>query len=148
MNGPLTGSEPGLAGYWRLDEPIGSQTVLDQTANHNNGHLGSTSGVDNDDPTPTLVDHPPTLTSWRIDQDTGMDPHDKVTNCNTPTLTFTFSEAVFGSASDVLVVDPRSTPSSRANHGMGDRHAHRHLQHRPRARRAVHRDVKGFRHDP
>jgi hypothetical protein len=43
-------SEPGLVGYWRLDSG-GGQKVLDLTTNQNDGQLGSTSGVDLDDPT-------------------------------------------------------------------------------------------------
>jgi hypothetical protein len=49
MNQTLTGSESGLAGYWRLNEGSG-QIVVDSTANGNNGQLGSTSGIDTDDP--------------------------------------------------------------------------------------------------
>jgi hypothetical protein len=48
MNISLTGSEPGLVGYWRLDEGSG-QTIADSTGK-NNGRLGSTTRVDTYDP--------------------------------------------------------------------------------------------------
>ncbi len=35
MNSTLAGNEPGLAGYWRLDEAPGSTVAIDQTSNHN-----------------------------------------------------------------------------------------------------------------
>lgn len=50
MSQSLTGSEAGLAAYWRFDEGSG-QTTNDSTINGNTGQLGSTSGVDADDPT-------------------------------------------------------------------------------------------------
>ena len=46
----LTGTETGLVGYWRFDELPLDQTVVDMTLNHNDGRLGSTLGVDSDDP--------------------------------------------------------------------------------------------------
>lgn len=46
----LIGNEPGLVGYWRLDEGSG-QVVVDYSNNGNHGQLGSTSDVDVDDPT-------------------------------------------------------------------------------------------------
>src|SRR3990172_8885391 len=45
----LTGSEPGLAGYWPMDEGSG-QIVGDASENGNNGQIGSTAGEDADDP--------------------------------------------------------------------------------------------------
>jgi len=66
MNVPLTGSEPGLVGYWDFNEPVDDQTIYDRTANGSNGQLGSTSGVDSDDPTRvprTPSNHPPVIVS-------------------------------------------------------------------------------------
>jgi hypothetical protein len=54
MNTPLIGNEPGLVGYWKFDEGSG-QTAYDSTANGNDGQLGSTPGVDGDDPSWFLV---------------------------------------------------------------------------------------------
>ena len=55
----LTGNESNLVGYWKFNEGSG-QVVHDYSNNGNNGQLGSTSGIDNDDPTwviggPTLI---------------------------------------------------------------------------------------------
>jgi hypothetical protein len=49
MNRELTGSQTGLVAYYRLNEGTG-QNILDGTANGNNGILGSTTGVDVNDP--------------------------------------------------------------------------------------------------
>jgi len=49
MNKHLTGNEAGLAGYWRFDEDSG-QTAFDSSSNDNNGRLGSTEIVDDEDP--------------------------------------------------------------------------------------------------
>jgi len=49
MNRPLTGSEPDLLGYWRLDEGSG-QVIVDSSALANNGVLGSTTAVEPEDP--------------------------------------------------------------------------------------------------
>lgn len=49
MNTMLTGNEPGLAGYWRLNEESG-QIIYDSSANGNDGYLGSTLNEDGDDP--------------------------------------------------------------------------------------------------
>lgn len=49
-SGPLSGTESGLVGYWRLDDGSG-QTAHDASGNGNDGQLGSTNGVDADDPT-------------------------------------------------------------------------------------------------
>jgi len=51
MGVPLTGSEPGLVGYWDFEEAVGVQTVFDLAPFGNHGQLGSTMGVDDDDPT-------------------------------------------------------------------------------------------------
>ena len=48
----------------------------------------------------------PVLVGWFVEEDTGMDPGDKLTNDTTPEPTFTFSEAVFGDDSDIEVLDP------------------------------------------
>ncbi len=48
-NTPLIGNEPGLVGYWRLEESSG-QIAYDNTVNGNDGQLGSTPGVDDSDP--------------------------------------------------------------------------------------------------
>ena len=50
MNSTLTGSETGLVAYWPLNETSGQQVVNDSTSYGNNGWLGSTTGVDSDDP--------------------------------------------------------------------------------------------------
>ncbi|MFH1197021.1 MAG: LamG-like jellyroll fold domain-containing protein [bacterium] len=42
-------AEPGLAGYWHFNEGVG-QITADTTANNNDGILGSTEGVDANDP--------------------------------------------------------------------------------------------------
>ncbi|RLD03954.1 MAG: hypothetical protein DRI32_06545, partial [Chloroflexi bacterium] len=58
MSKHLAGNEPGLAGYWRFDEGSG-QTAYDSSSNGNNGRLGSTENVDDQDPvwTPTKWPH-------------------------------------------------------------------------------------------
>jgi len=45
----LKGDEPGLIGYWRLNDNTG-QTVKDYSDINNNGYLGSTTGIDDNDP--------------------------------------------------------------------------------------------------
>ncbi|HYV34555.1 MAG TPA: LamG-like jellyroll fold domain-containing protein, partial [Gemmataceae bacterium] len=40
----LTGSESGLASYWRFDEAATTRVVLDSTSNQNDGQLGGTNG--------------------------------------------------------------------------------------------------------
>lgn len=57
MNRTLRGDEPGLVGYWRLDEGSG-QAILDTSSHSNHGRLGSTSGPDGDDPTWVVSDAP------------------------------------------------------------------------------------------
>jgi hypothetical protein len=57
MYAQLFGDEPGLVGYWTLDEGSG-QTAHDSTLNHNDGQLGSTPGADPDDPSWVLASHP------------------------------------------------------------------------------------------
>ncbi len=57
MNHVLTGNEPGLVGYWRLDEGSG-QAVFDGTSGHNDGRLGSSSASDGNDPTWVVSDAP------------------------------------------------------------------------------------------
>jgi hypothetical protein len=49
MNRKLDGNEPGLVGYWRLDEG-GGQAVSDATGNSSDGWLGSSSAGGSDDP--------------------------------------------------------------------------------------------------
>ena len=49
MNRPLTGSEPGLLGYWRFDEGAG-QAVADTAPFGAHGVLGSTAAIESDDP--------------------------------------------------------------------------------------------------
>ena len=51
----LTGTEPGLVGYWNFDEGAG-QIAHDLTLYVNNGQLGSTSGIDANDPHWVLSD--------------------------------------------------------------------------------------------
>ncbi len=48
----------------------------------------------------------PVLTDWHIDEDSGVDGNDKLTNDTTPVLYFTFSEAVYGHAGHITVLDP------------------------------------------
>jgi hypothetical protein len=50
MNRRLLGDEPGLIGYWPLDEGAGD-TAGDATLNNNDGRLGNSAGADADDPT-------------------------------------------------------------------------------------------------
>jgi hypothetical protein len=40
IDGPLTGAEDGLAGYWRLSDEPGSAVAVDATGNGNDGSLG------------------------------------------------------------------------------------------------------------
>jgi YVTN family beta-propeller protein len=54
MNTPLIGNESGLVGYWKFNEGSG-QTAYDSTLNSNDGQLGSTLGVDDNDPSWFLV---------------------------------------------------------------------------------------------
>jgi uncharacterized repeat protein (TIGR01451 family) len=49
MNTPLVGNEAGLVGYWKFNEGSG-QVAIDSSGNDNHGQLGSTSGIDNNDP--------------------------------------------------------------------------------------------------
>jgi PKD repeat protein len=49
MNSYLTGSESGLLGYWRINEGTG-QITYDETANNHHFQLGTTSGIDSNDP--------------------------------------------------------------------------------------------------
>ncbi len=53
----LTGSEPGLIGYWRLDDGSGQQFV-DDTPYHGDGRLGSSAISDPQDPIWILSDAP------------------------------------------------------------------------------------------
>jgi len=55
MNTALTGNEPGLVGYWRFDEGEG-QTTTDSSGYGRDGRLGSTDGVDDNDPQWTASD--------------------------------------------------------------------------------------------
>jgi hypothetical protein len=57
MNRILRGDEPGLVGYWRLDEGSG-QAILDASLRGNDGRLGSTALPDSHDPTWVLSDAP------------------------------------------------------------------------------------------
>lgn len=57
MHSRLTGSETGLVGYWTFDEGK-NQLAADYSGNGNNGQLGSTSGIDFDDPTWIVSDAP------------------------------------------------------------------------------------------
>jgi len=50
MNVTLTGSEPGLIGYWNMDEGSG-QSVNDLTQSGTTGTLGITSAISSSDPT-------------------------------------------------------------------------------------------------
>lgn len=50
MHTPLTGDEPGLVAYWRLDEGTG-QVFEDATTDGHGGELGSTPTPDDNDPT-------------------------------------------------------------------------------------------------
>jgi len=63
MNQSLVGTEPGLVGYWRLNEASG-QVAHDSSGNSNNGQLGSTPDVDTNDP--TWIASIPTLSEWGI----------------------------------------------------------------------------------
>jgi hypothetical protein len=49
MYTPLSGSETGLVAYWKFDEN-GGQIAYDETSNNYHGTLGSTTGVDVNDP--------------------------------------------------------------------------------------------------
>jgi hypothetical protein len=56
-NRSLRGDEPGLVGYWRLDEGSG-QAIADATSYQNHGRLGSTTGPDASDPAWVVSDAP------------------------------------------------------------------------------------------
>ncbi len=56
-NRSLRGDEPGLVGYWPLNEGSG-QAIMDASAHHNDGRLGSTTGPDTNDPTWVVSDAP------------------------------------------------------------------------------------------
>jgi hypothetical protein len=45
----LTGNEPGLIGYWRMNEGSG-QVISDLSVYHNNGVLGATANIESSDP--------------------------------------------------------------------------------------------------
>jgi hypothetical protein len=49
MNVYLSGNEPGLIGYWKMNEGSG-QIINDLSTNQNNGVLGYTSGAETSDP--------------------------------------------------------------------------------------------------
>jgi hypothetical protein len=57
MNRTLAGNEPGLVGYWRLDEGSG-QAILDASPHHNDGRLGNSAGTDTQDPVWVVSDAP------------------------------------------------------------------------------------------
>jgi hypothetical protein len=57
MNRILRGDEPGLVGYWRLDEGSG-QALLDASLRGNDGCLGATAAPDSHDPAWVLSDAP------------------------------------------------------------------------------------------
>lgn len=61
MNTYPQGNESGLVAFWNFDEANGCQTAYDLTANHNDGMLGSTLGVDGDDPARVPVPEPATV---------------------------------------------------------------------------------------
>jgi CSLREA domain-containing protein len=63
MNTPLSGTEPFLIGYWKFDEGSG-QTAYDSTLKGNNGQLGSTTGVDDSDPSWFPVSHQGANSLW------------------------------------------------------------------------------------
>jgi len=65
----LTGSEPGLAGYWTLDAASG-QSVVDSTANANHGFLGTDGNAATDDPIRVSSN------AWPIVRDSAGDPLD------------------------------------------------------------------------
>jgi len=48
---------------------------------------------------------PPTLDRWDLTDDTGTSPTDRLTNDATPSIAFTFSQNVNGSASDITIAD-------------------------------------------
>jgi hypothetical protein len=49
MNRPLTGNEPGLVGYWKMDEGDGQQ-VVDSSSGGIAGVLGTTQNAEPSDP--------------------------------------------------------------------------------------------------
>jgi hypothetical protein len=57
MNYTLSGNEPGLVGYWHLDEGSG-QVAFDSTNNHQDGRLGSSLASDSKDPVWVISDAP------------------------------------------------------------------------------------------
>jgi hypothetical protein len=67
MDVSLTGSEPGLMGYWDFNEPAGCQTVYDLTANGNHGYLGTSADPDTGDPTRiNPIPEPSSLICWGL----------------------------------------------------------------------------------
>lgn len=51
---PLQGNEPGLVGYWRLDDTPDSQTAMDSSGNGNDGIRGGSTAIEPSDPTTVL----------------------------------------------------------------------------------------------
>ncbi len=60
MNRTIDPNSPGLVGYWRFDEGLGDQTVLDKSAHGNDGTRGANSSVAPDDPM-TVVSTAPVI---------------------------------------------------------------------------------------
>ena len=65
MHVELTGSEPGLYGYWRFNEASG-QVVHDSSQRGHDGYLGNSADPDSHDPVWVLVDAPVPVggTTW------------------------------------------------------------------------------------
>jgi len=72
------------------------------TATDPAGNIGSDDSADE----LTIDTTPPGLTGWEVAGDIG----GGVTTNATPTLTFTFTEAVYGTANDITVLDPNGDP--------------------------------------
>ena len=83
--------------------------IHDAAGNELSGHGAGNGDVQG--PTVTVDQTPPSLLDWILVKDTGSSASDKVTWDTTPTLNFTFSEAVWGQDSDVTVLDPAGLPA-------------------------------------
>ena len=99
-------------GTWTLPDNIISPALSDGvydikvSATDLAGNVGTDATIDE----LTIDTIAPVVQDWTLSEDTGINSTDKLTKDTTPELTFTFSEIVFGEDSDVVVLDPNSSP--------------------------------------
>jgi len=100
-------------GYQRSVSISGNVVIVGAPGDDDNGSESGSAYVFSDITAPTVI-------GCAVAQDTGFSSTDLLTRDTTPELTFEFSEAVSGSASDVVVLDPNSNslaPDSIAGWG-------------------------------